>query len=90
MDYAAVSHGFETVRCVCVAVVIIKLTTFIPFLRADPAQALKMPQQTYLPTGMDGVITCPVAAQPPLLYVDWTKDGEPLDLSLVIKIITLR
>ncbi|TKS84217.1 Protein turtle -like protein A [Collichthys lucidus] len=47
-----------------------------------PAQALKMPQQTYLPTGMDGVITCPVAAQPPLLYVDWTKDGEPLDLSL--------
>ncbi|XP_044190144.1 protein turtle homolog A [Thunnus albacares] len=47
-----------------------------------PAQALQMPQQTYLPTGMDGVINCPVAAQPPLLRVDWTKDGEPLDLSL--------
>uniref|UniRef100_A0A3Q1H6Z4 Uncharacterized protein n=1 Tax=Anabas testudineus TaxID=64144 RepID=A0A3Q1H6Z4_ANATE len=47
-----------------------------------PAQALQMPQQTYLPTGMDGIVTCPVVAQPPLLRVDWTKDGEPLDLSL--------
>ncbi|KAK2818926.1 hypothetical protein Q5P01_024487 [Channa striata] len=47
-----------------------------------PAQALQMPEETYLPTGMDGVVTCPVAAQPPLLHVDWTKDGEPLDLSL--------
>ncbi|XP_053196316.1 protein turtle homolog A [Scomber japonicus] len=46
------------------------------------AQALQMPQQTYLPTGMDGMVKCPVAAQPPLLRVDWTKDGEPLDLSL--------
>ncbi|XP_070706257.1 protein turtle homolog A [Pempheris klunzingeri] len=47
-----------------------------------PAKALKMPQQTYLPMGMDGTVTCPAAAQPPLLRVDWTKDGEPLDLSL--------
>uniref|UniRef100_A0A3P8TC20 Immunoglobulin superfamily, member 9a n=1 Tax=Amphiprion percula TaxID=161767 RepID=A0A3P8TC20_AMPPE len=47
-----------------------------------PAKALQVPQQTYLPTGMDGVISCPVAARPPLLRVDWTKDGEPLDLSL--------
>ncbi|XP_075935574.1 protein turtle homolog A [Anarhichas minor] len=47
-----------------------------------PAQALPMPQQTYLPAGMEGVVTCPAAAQPPLLRVDWTKDGEPLDLSL--------
>nr|XP_046230827.1 protein turtle homolog A isoform X2 [Scatophagus argus] len=47
-----------------------------------PALALQMPQQTYLPTGMEGVVTCPVVAQPPLLRVDWTKDGEPLDLSL--------
>ncbi|XP_029299870.1 protein turtle homolog A [Cottoperca gobio] len=47
-----------------------------------PAQALPMPQQTYLPTGMEGMVTCPSAAQPPLLRVDWTKDGEPLDLSL--------
>lgn len=44
-----------------------------------------MPPETYLPTGMDGVVTCQVAAQPPLLRVDWTKDGEPLDLFLVIK-----
>ncbi|CAJ1071293.1 protein turtle homolog A [Xyrichtys novacula] len=47
-----------------------------------PAKALRMPPKTYLPTGMDGVVTCPAAAQPPLLRVDWTKDGEPLDLSL--------
>ncbi|XP_068191522.1 protein turtle homolog A [Antennarius striatus] len=47
-----------------------------------PAKALQMPQKTYLPTGMNGVVTCPTAAQPPLLRVDWTKDGEPLDLSL--------
>lgn len=59
----------------------------ISFLYSDPAQALQMPQETYLPTGMVGVVTCPVVAQPPLLRVDWTKDGEPLDLSLVIKII---
>lgn len=35
--------------------------------------------------GMEGMINCPVAAQPPLLRVDWIKDGEPLDLSLVRK-----
>lgn len=44
-----------------------------------------MPRQTYLPTGMKGVITCPAASQPPLLRVDWTKDGEQLDLSMVLK-----
>lgn len=60
--------------------------TLILFIYSDPAQALQMPQQTYLPTGMDGMVKCPVSAQPPLLRVDWTKDGEPLDLSLVMKI----
>lgn len=44
-----------------------------------------MPPQTYLPTGMEGIITCPAASQPPLLHVDWTKDGEPLNLSMVLK-----
>ncbi|XP_054896299.1 protein turtle homolog A isoform X2 [Poeciliopsis prolifica] len=47
-----------------------------------PAKALQMPEETYLPTGMGGGIRCPAAAQPPLLRVDWIKDGEPLDLSL--------
>nr|XP_054600097.1 protein turtle homolog A [Nothobranchius furzeri] len=47
-----------------------------------PALALQMPQETYLPTGRGGAITCPVSAQPPLLRVEWTKDGGPLDLSL--------
>ncbi|XP_056287947.1 protein turtle homolog A [Pseudoliparis swirei] len=46
------------------------------------ALALPMPRRTYLPAGMEGVVTCPSAAQPPLLRVDWTKDGESLDLSL--------
>ncbi|XP_034047884.1 protein turtle homolog A [Thalassophryne amazonica] len=46
-----------------------------------PAQALQMPKETYLPTGMDGLVTCPSVAEPPLLRVDWTKDGEPLDLA---------
>ncbi|XP_048115290.1 protein turtle homolog A, partial [Alosa alosa] len=45
-----------------------------------PAQVLNMPRETYLPTGMGGAIPCPVRAEPPLLRVDWTKDGKPLDL----------
>ncbi|XP_020313701.1 protein turtle homolog A isoform X1 [Oncorhynchus kisutch] len=47
-----------------------------------PAQALLMPPQTYLPTGLGGLVSCPVRAQPPLLRVDWTKDGQPLDLAM--------
>lgn len=47
-----------------------------------PALALQMPPKTYLPMGMEGSIDCPVVARPPLRRVDWTKDGEPLDLSL--------
>ncbi|XP_072570036.1 uncharacterized protein [Paramormyrops kingsleyae] len=47
-----------------------------------PAQTLWMPRETYLPTGIGGRIPCPVRAEPPLLYVIWTKDGEPLDLEL--------
>lgn len=47
-----------------------------------PAQATGMLKETYLPAGMDGRIHCPAVAQPPLLRVEWTKDGEPLDLSM--------
>ncbi|CAB1318474.1 unnamed protein product [Coregonus sp. 'balchen'] len=47
-----------------------------------PAQALLMPPQTYLPTGLGGLVSCSVRAQPPLLRVDWTKDGQPLDLAM--------
>ncbi|CAL8317896.1 unnamed protein product [Lota lota] len=47
-----------------------------------PAQALPLPRETYLPTGMRGLITCPFLANPPLLHVDWTKDGTPLDVTL--------
>ncbi|KAG7272767.1 hypothetical protein CRUP_015409 [Coryphaenoides rupestris] len=47
-----------------------------------PALALPMPGETYLPTGMRGLITCPSSANPPLLHVDWTKDGSALDLTL--------
>ncbi|KAK1154273.1 hypothetical protein AOXY_G28589 [Acipenser oxyrinchus oxyrinchus] len=45
-----------------------------------PAQAVDMPAETYLPMGMQGVITCPVRADPPVLFVNWTKDGRPLDI----------
>ncbi|XP_029024915.1 protein turtle homolog A isoform X2 [Betta splendens] len=47
-----------------------------------PAQALPMPPTTFLPTGLDGLVRCPLRAQPPLLRVDWTRDGAALDLSL--------
>lgn len=73
----------EQLKSISSARVITKESTLYLFY-PDPARALKMPQQTYLPTGLEGVVTCPVAAQPPLLHVDWTKDGEPLDLSMVI------
>ncbi|XP_035236091.1 protein turtle homolog A isoform X1 [Anguilla anguilla] len=47
-----------------------------------PAQVVRMPRETYLPTGMGGVITCPVRAEPPMLFVNWTKDGDNLDLNM--------
>ncbi|XP_031161504.1 protein turtle homolog A isoform X2 [Sander lucioperca] len=45
-----------------------------------PARVVRMSQETYLPAGMEGVITCPVQADPPVLYVNWTKDGNSLNL----------
>ncbi|XP_069073866.1 protein turtle homolog A isoform X2 [Pleurodeles waltl] len=45
-----------------------------------PAKVTNMPLNTYLPIGMLGVIKCPVRANPPLLFVNWTKDGQPLKL----------
>ncbi|KAJ8408532.1 hypothetical protein AAFF_G00251670 [Aldrovandia affinis] len=47
-----------------------------------PAQVMQMPQVTYLPSGMGGSIVCPVRAEPPLLSVSWTKDGQALDLNM--------
>uniref|UniRef100_A0A672LWN6 Immunoglobulin superfamily, member 9a n=1 Tax=Sinocyclocheilus grahami TaxID=75366 RepID=A0A672LWN6_SINGR len=47
-----------------------------------PAQVMKMASLTFLPTGMRGVIACPVRAEPPLLHVDWIKDDKPLDLGI--------
>lgn len=32
---------------------------------------------------MEGVIVCPVQANPPVLYVNWTKDGNDLNLDSV-------
>lgn len=46
---------------------------------SDPARVGRMPRETYLPAGMGGVIVCPVQADPPALYVNWTKDGDDLD-----------
>ncbi|XP_045154306.1 protein turtle homolog A [Echinops telfairi] len=45
-----------------------------------PAQVIAMPPETPLPVGMPGVIRCPVRANPPLLFVSWTKDGRTLQL----------
>ncbi|XP_059531249.1 protein turtle homolog A isoform X2 [Myotis daubentonii] len=45
-----------------------------------PAQVTAMPPETPLPIGMPGVIRCPVRANPPLLFVSWTKDGQALQL----------
>uniref|UniRef100_A0A7N6FHP3 Immunoglobulin superfamily, member 9b n=1 Tax=Anabas testudineus TaxID=64144 RepID=A0A7N6FHP3_ANATE len=45
-----------------------------------PARVGRMPRETYLPAGMEGVIVCPVQADPPVLYVNWTKDGSDLNL----------
>ncbi|XP_012664075.1 protein turtle homolog A isoform X1 [Otolemur garnettii] len=45
-----------------------------------PAQVTAMPPETPLPIGMRGVIRCPVRADPPLLFVSWTKDGQALQL----------
>uniref|UniRef100_A0A673HRC3 Uncharacterized LOC107713033 n=1 Tax=Sinocyclocheilus rhinocerous TaxID=307959 RepID=A0A673HRC3_9TELE len=45
-----------------------------------PARVVRMPRETYLPMGMGGKIICPVQAEPPMLYVNWTKDGASLDL----------
>ncbi|XP_057213393.1 uncharacterized protein igsf9b isoform X2 [Triplophysa rosa] len=45
-----------------------------------PARVVRMPRETYLPTGRGGTITCPVQAEPPMLFVNWTKDGASLDL----------
>ena len=42
-----------------------------------------MQRETYLPAGMEGVIPCPVQADPPVIYVNWTKDGNQLDLDNV-------
>lgn len=49
----------------------------------DPAQVTSMPPETPLPVGMRGVIRCPVRANPPLLFVSWTKDGQALQLDKV-------
>lgn len=39
--------------------------------------------ETHLPKGMQGVIRCPIRANPPLLSVSWTRDGRPLELDKV-------
>ncbi|KAL8184370.1 UNVERIFIED_CONTAM: hypothetical protein K2H54_015309, partial [Gekko kuhli] len=44
-----------------------------------PARVSNMPPETLLPIGMQGTIRCPHKANPPLLFVNWTKDGQPLD-----------
>lgn len=56
----------------------------MPDFLKDPARVVRMPRETYLPMGMRGKIECPVQAEPPMLYVNWTKDGASLDLEQVL------
>jgi len=42
-----------------------------------------MSRETLLPAGMEGVIVCPVQADPPMLYVNWTKDGNAMNVDNV-------
>lgn len=46
---------------------------------SDPARVGRMSRETYLPAGMEGFLVCPVQADPPVLYVNWTKDGNELN-----------
>lgn len=61
----------------------VPLYSFVFLSNTDPARVARMPRQTYLPAGMEGVIICPVQADPPVLYVNWTKDGNYLNLDNV-------
>ncbi|KAK0155915.1 Protein turtle A [Merluccius polli] len=45
-----------------------------------PARVGRMSRETLLPAGMEGVIVCPVQADPPVLYVNWTKDGNNINV----------
>ncbi|KAM7416197.1 hypothetical protein PAMA_018322 [Pampus argenteus] len=56
------------------------LTHYTQLQVKDPARVGRMSRETYLPAGMEGVIVCPVQADPPVLYVNWTKDGNNLNL----------
>ena len=59
------------------------LLYLLPLSLLDPARVGRMPRETYLPTGMGGVIFCPVQAEPPMIFVNWTKDGNNLNLDNV-------
>lgn len=61
----------------------IHLCFVIDSFPSDPARVGRMSRETYLPAGMEGVIVCPVQADPPVLYVNWTKDGNDLNLDNV-------
>lgn len=76
---------FHLIKADCRLFFFVVLITFPlpPFFNADPARVARMPRQTYLPAGMGGVIICPVQADPPVLYVNWTKDGNDLNLDNV-------
>lgn len=58
-------------------------TLYFTSSSSDPARVGRMSRETYLPAGMEGVLVCPVQADPPVLYVNWTKDGNELNLDNV-------
>lgn len=42
-----------------------------------------MPPAIYVAIGLPGFIRCPVDANPPVMLVKWTKDGNPLRIEKV-------
>ena len=44
----------------------------------DLPKVLDVPSMVDLPLGERGTIRCQVRANPPVIHVDWEKDGAPL------------
>lgn len=82
-----VSVGFFSDCYSCYASLCLLSSLLINLL--DPARVVWMPRETYLPAGMGGTIVCPVQAEPPMLFINWTKDGTLLDVRQVATRITI-
>ncbi len=51
------------------------------YLLPDLPRVLNMPLQIYLPRGMEGRLTCPVEANPPVTLTVWTLNERQIDVA---------